>query len=248
MKRYYRCVTELSRLNEMLLALFRETIAPATRAARKRGRSTPASRPSIGLLEVANSPAFPPRHPVALLELFLVLQQRPEVKGVRASTIRLVRRSSTPHRRRVSVRPAGLRDLSGDPAPAAPCRPRTAPHAPIRTAGGGICPSSASWPGGCSTTSFTRTPWTSTVSSWSPACVPSRYRRGAASSPCARLSSRSCQIRSCCTLPASFTTSARGRKAITPRSERVALARFATGMDSTPTTRTSSSGWSGIIC
>ena len=61
MKRYYRCVTELSRLNEMLLAMFRETIAPHS-GRTKQGRSTPASRRSTGGFR-SRIPAFPPAIP-----------------------------------------------------------------------------------------------------------------------------------------------------------------------------------------
>ena len=43
-----------------------------------------------GFLEVTRPSVFT-RDPLALLELFLILQQRPKLKGVRASTIRLVR-------------------------------------------------------------------------------------------------------------------------------------------------------------
>ena len=89
MKRYYRWVTELSRLNEMLLALFRETIVPPPGP--HEVRPINARFQTIdGWLSFADS-GVPARHPVALLELLLVLQQRPEVKGVRASTIRLAR-------------------------------------------------------------------------------------------------------------------------------------------------------------
>ena len=89
MKRYYRCVTELSRLSDMLLALFREAILPAD----PKHRITPINarfRAVGAYLEVSNPGVFA-RHPSALLELFLLLQKRPELEGVRASTIRLIR-------------------------------------------------------------------------------------------------------------------------------------------------------------
>jgi len=89
MKRYYRTVMELSRLNEMLLQLFEEAIlygddpgAPA--AINKRFQSRK------GFIEVANDGVFR-RYPFALLEIFLLLQQHKELKGVRAATIRLIR-------------------------------------------------------------------------------------------------------------------------------------------------------------
>ena len=89
MKRYYRCVTELSRLNEMLLALFRESILGA-HAPREASPVNARFRAVDGYLEVTDSRVIA-RHPIALLELFLLLQQRPDLEGVRASTIRLVR-------------------------------------------------------------------------------------------------------------------------------------------------------------
>jgi [protein-PII] uridylyltransferase len=89
MKRYYRTVMELDRLNEMLIELFQEAILLA---------GIPREVTSInrrfqivnGFLEVKHDRVFR-RYPFALLELFLILQQHPELDGVRASTIRLVR-------------------------------------------------------------------------------------------------------------------------------------------------------------
>ena len=89
MKDYYRTVTELSRLNEMLLQLFEEVILhpdgpvetrPINRRFRARG----------GFIEAADPGVFK-RYPFALLEIFLLLAQHRELKGVRASTIRLIR-------------------------------------------------------------------------------------------------------------------------------------------------------------
>jgi [protein-PII] uridylyltransferase len=89
MKRYYRTIMDLSRLNEMLLELFQEAIlhADASRSI------TPISRrfqAVNGFIEVTNANVFK-RYPFALLEIFLVVQQHEELKGVRASTIRLIR-------------------------------------------------------------------------------------------------------------------------------------------------------------
>ena len=89
MKRYYRSIGELSRLNEMLLELFQEAILLAdipTEIVPINNRF----RARNGFLEVVNRKVFK-RYPFALLELFLILQQNPDLKGVRASTIRLVR-------------------------------------------------------------------------------------------------------------------------------------------------------------
>lgn len=89
MKQYYRSVSELSRLNEMLLQLFQEAILYADEpgepvAINKRFQSRK------GFIEVANENIFK-RYPFALLEIFLLLEQHPELKGVRAETIRLIR-------------------------------------------------------------------------------------------------------------------------------------------------------------
>ncbi|WP_197722047.1 [protein-PII] uridylyltransferase [Sulfuriflexus mobilis] len=89
MKQYYRSVAELSRLNEMLLQLFQEAILYADEpgqpvAINKRFQSRK------GFIEVVNENIFK-RYPFALLEIFLLLEQHPELKGVRAETIRLIR-------------------------------------------------------------------------------------------------------------------------------------------------------------
>ena len=91
MKRYYREVMELSRLNEMLLEHFEEAILHA----RRRERIKPLNRrfqAVNGYLEVTRKDVFR-RYPFALLEVFLLLQQHPDLEGVRASTIRLIRES-----------------------------------------------------------------------------------------------------------------------------------------------------------
>ena len=89
MQRYYRTTLELQRLHEMLLQLFWEAILrhnelgearPINRRFQERG----------GYLEVINPATFA-RSPLAMLEVFLLLQQHPELKGVRASTIRAIR-------------------------------------------------------------------------------------------------------------------------------------------------------------
>ncbi|TCO83707.1 UTP--GlnB (protein PII) uridylyltransferase GlnD [Plasticicumulans lactativorans] len=89
MQRYYRTIMELSRLNGMLLQLFEEAILladddappqPLNRRFQVRKGYLEATRPNVFL-----------RYPLALLELFLLLQQHPEIKGVRAETVRLVR-------------------------------------------------------------------------------------------------------------------------------------------------------------
>ncbi len=89
MQQYYLTVIRLNRLNEMLLQLFQEVILI----------KSPTAPPAIinnrfqstnGYLEVTNQGIFA-RYPLAMLELFLILQENPQLKGVRANTIRLVR-------------------------------------------------------------------------------------------------------------------------------------------------------------
>ena len=89
MQRYYRTVMELERLNEILLQYFQEAILLAEES----GEAVILTRrfqSRRGFLEARDNQIFL-RYPPALLEVFLVLQQHPELKGVRASTIRLIR-------------------------------------------------------------------------------------------------------------------------------------------------------------
>jgi len=86
MQKYYRTVMDISLLNEMLLQLFREAILtqsapPLPVNARFQIRND--------YLEVTHAEVFA-RYPSALLELFVLLQQHPDVRGVRAETIRLI--------------------------------------------------------------------------------------------------------------------------------------------------------------
>ncbi|HEX9207274.1 MAG TPA: [protein-PII] uridylyltransferase [Steroidobacteraceae bacterium] len=85
MQRYYRTVMDVSLLNEMLLQLFREAIL-------NEGESTivplnPRFQVRNDYLEVTAEDTFV-RHPSAILELFRVMQDNPDIRGVRATTIR----------------------------------------------------------------------------------------------------------------------------------------------------------------
>jgi [protein-PII] uridylyltransferase len=89
MQRYYRTVLDVSFLNELLLQAFRDEILP--------GQTTPQllnSRFQIRneYLEMAAPDVFT-RSPSALLELFLLLQQNPQLRGVSAATMRAVARN-----------------------------------------------------------------------------------------------------------------------------------------------------------
>jgi [protein-PII] uridylyltransferase len=91
MQQYYRAVMELNRLNEMLLQLFEEVILLHDRI----GPAKPLNKrfqTCSGFLEVASRNTFQ-RRPFALLEVFHLLQLNPDVRGIRASTIRLIRES-----------------------------------------------------------------------------------------------------------------------------------------------------------
>ncbi len=89
MQRFYRTVMDLSRLNEMVLQLFQEAILlnphaePMPLNARFQVRN--------GFLQVTDDQVFR-KHPSALLEAFLLLQQHPEIKGVNARTITAIKR------------------------------------------------------------------------------------------------------------------------------------------------------------
>ena len=89
MQRYYKTALRMSRMNEMLLQLFQEVIVqkchldmPKPINRRFQSRS--------GYLEVVNDEVFA-HTPLAMLEMFLIMEQHPELNGVRASTIRLIR-------------------------------------------------------------------------------------------------------------------------------------------------------------
>ena len=89
MQQYYRTVQELNQLNEMLLQLFGEAILLHDDI----GPPTPINKrfqARHGYLEVT-APSVFRRTPIALLEVFHLLQTHPELEGVRASTIRLIR-------------------------------------------------------------------------------------------------------------------------------------------------------------
>ncbi len=89
MKCYYRHVTALAGLNDMLLQHFDEAILHA-------GEALPIvplnDRFEIkdGFIQARSRSVFRER-PSALLELFLLMAEHPEIEGVRADTIRLIR-------------------------------------------------------------------------------------------------------------------------------------------------------------
>ncbi|WP_031431880.1 [protein-PII] uridylyltransferase [Methylomicrobium agile] len=91
MQFYFKTVQGLERLNEMLLQLFHERFINGHTDIKPIPDN--AQFVSInGYLEAVDEQAFI-RNPASLLEMILILQQHPELKGVRATTIRLVRKS-----------------------------------------------------------------------------------------------------------------------------------------------------------
>lgn len=90
MQFYFQTVQGLERLNEMLLQLFNERFVHGTR----NGKPEPVNDQFVainGYLEAVNEQVFE-QHPLALLEIFLLLAQNPLLKGIRATTIRLIRK------------------------------------------------------------------------------------------------------------------------------------------------------------
>jgi [protein-PII] uridylyltransferase len=88
MQRYYRTVLDVSFLNELLLQAFRDVILPGD------------TRPQVlnSRFQIRNeylettSPDMFSRYPSSLLELFVLLQQNPQVRGVSANTMRAIAR------------------------------------------------------------------------------------------------------------------------------------------------------------
>ncbi len=89
MQRYYRTVMELSRLNEMLLQLFEEAILMDPEAAAEPLNER--FQVKNGFLQTVDEQVFA-RDPSALLEMFLLLQQNPEIRGVSAYTVGSIKR------------------------------------------------------------------------------------------------------------------------------------------------------------
>ena len=89
MKMYFKSIREISRLNEILLQHFQEEIIYKKRK-EKIVSINQRFQKRNGFIEVVNKNIFK-RYPFALFELFLLSQQDPTIKGVRASTIRLIR-------------------------------------------------------------------------------------------------------------------------------------------------------------
>lgn len=89
MQLYYRTIKSLSCLNDLLLQLFDEAIL---RPQTGKPRPLNARFQVRGNTIEARSPDVFRRNPYALIEIFLLLQQQPALDGIRAETLRLIRR------------------------------------------------------------------------------------------------------------------------------------------------------------
>ena len=91
MQFYFKTILELQRLNEMLLQLFQERFVL--------GEATQHAEPLNDHFVIVNNhieakdDSVFERQPLALLEIFLILQKNTALKGIRATTIRLIRKS-----------------------------------------------------------------------------------------------------------------------------------------------------------
>ncbi len=89
MQFYFKTVVNIEQLNEMLLQLFNERFI----LKQKKRKVIPVSQEFsiINNYIQVNDPDVFKRNPLALFEIFLLQQQLPSIKGIRASTIRLMR-------------------------------------------------------------------------------------------------------------------------------------------------------------
>ncbi len=90
MKEYFKVIKRVKELNEILLQWFAETIIYT-----QKHKLTPLDNNfllSNNYIEVKNQNVFK-KNPLALLEIFLIFAKFPQIIGVRASTIRLIRQS-----------------------------------------------------------------------------------------------------------------------------------------------------------
>jgi len=89
MQKYYRVVMSLSELNDLLMQHFEEILLRNAEAADIRPLNA-RFRVRNHYIEVTHPQVFK-RTPFALLEIFLLMAQNPEIRGVRADSIRLLR-------------------------------------------------------------------------------------------------------------------------------------------------------------
>ncbi|WP_432697627.1 [protein-PII] uridylyltransferase [Marinobacterium sp. YM272] len=89
MSKYYRVAKAMSEFNDMLLQYFDEVILRADEEQHMRPLNN-RFQVHNDYLEVTYDKVFE-YHPFALMELFVLMAHNPDIKGVRASTIRLIR-------------------------------------------------------------------------------------------------------------------------------------------------------------
>lgn len=92
MQKYYRTVLELERLNELLLQLFRQEILYAD-TAEKPIEINRRFHVINDYIAACHENVFT-ETPSSLLEIFLIMELHPEIRGVQAHTIRLIRENS----------------------------------------------------------------------------------------------------------------------------------------------------------
>ncbi|GAW86526.1 [protein-PII] uridylyltransferase [Bathymodiolus platifrons methanotrophic gill symbiont] len=90
MQHYFKTVMRLERLNETLLQLFNEHCLPHDGKAYQAQVINEKFDSIAGYIAARSATVFQ-THPHALLEVFLLLQKIPALKGIRATTIRLIR-------------------------------------------------------------------------------------------------------------------------------------------------------------
>lgn len=91
MQLYFRTVTGLERLNELLMQLFEEVILHSDHPFKIKEVNAH-FRSVDGYLEVIDPDLFS-KSPIKIFEILLLLQTKPELRGIRASTIRLIRQN-----------------------------------------------------------------------------------------------------------------------------------------------------------
>ncbi len=91
MQFYFKTIVELQHLNEMLLQLFQERFV-VTETSKQTEPFDDRFIIINDYLEAKDEQVFE-RQPLALFEIFLVLQKNPALKGIRATTIRLIRKN-----------------------------------------------------------------------------------------------------------------------------------------------------------
>ena len=90
MKMYFKTIREIIRLNEMLLQHLQEEII-YKKHNEKTIKINSRFQKRNNLIEVTNKNIFK-KYPYSLFEIFLLLQQNPSITGIKANTIRLIRK------------------------------------------------------------------------------------------------------------------------------------------------------------